>query len=111
MASIYFLSLAILAVAGFVIGRTRAGAIASSVPRTTGMLHSLPSYHGLLTATAAFVPMLLIFVIGAPLLQKWLEAGALSYFPPDTAGDPLQRGAALRDIYNVAAGHFAGTPS
>src|SRR5262245_15911310 len=111
MASIYFLSLAILTVVGFLVGRTRAGAIASGVPRTTGVLHSLPSYHGLLTATAAFVPMLLVFVIGAPLLQRWIEAGALSYFPPDTAGDALKRGAALRDIYNVAAGQFAGTPS
>ena len=74
-------------------------------------MHSLPSYHGLLAASAALVPMLLIYVIGAPLLQRLLEAGALSFcsgqMSPTIA---LKRGAALRDIQNLAAGQIRGQP-
>lgn len=111
MTGLYLLALAMLVVTGFFVGRGRAAVLAGHAGSEPGTMHSLPSYHGLLAAIAALVPMLVIYVIGAPLLQRLLESGALSYFPPELAQDPLKRGAAMRDIQNLAAGQFSGTPS
>jgi phosphate transport system permease protein len=109
MAGYYFLSLAVLVAAGFLLGRRRAQGIAVS-GGSGSVLHSLPAYHGLLTAAMVLVPMLVIFVIGAPALEWLASSLALSYFPPEVAGDELKRGVALRDVLNLAAGQFSGTP-
>jgi phosphate transport system permease protein len=109
MAGYYFLSLAVLVTAGFLLGRQRATRIAVSAG-SGSVLHSLPAYHGLLTAAMVLVPMLVIFVIGAPALGWLANSVALSYFPPEVAADELKRGAALRDVLNLAAGQFSGAP-
>ncbi|KAB2937247.1 phosphate ABC transporter permease subunit PstC [Hyphomicrobium sp.] len=101
MAGMYFVSFALLVVAGFLVARSRAHGLASG---NLGSLHSLPIYHGLFTAVAVLVPMLVVFAIGAPLVIQMATSNALSYFGPEVAADALRRGAALRDIQNVVNG-------
>jgi phosphate transport system permease protein len=54
--------------------------------------------------------MLVLYAIGAPLTEGMAVSAALSHYPPEVAADALQRGAALRDIQNLSAGLYAGTP-
>lgn len=108
MSGYYFATMAILVVVAFFVARSRASRLLSSKATT---LHSLPNYHGLFAASAVFVPMLLIYMIGAPALERIAEARALGYFPAEVTADALHRGAALRDIQNLAAGQYSGTPS
>jgi phosphate transport system permease protein len=103
MAGFYFLAVAALVFAGFFVGRSKAQSLVSDA---RGALHSLPSYHGLLTATTALVPMLLVFAVAMPVVNHLAVSNALDYFDPQVAADPLQRGTALREIQNVAAGQF-----
>ncbi len=111
MSSVYFISLALLAITGFYIAKHRAAAVFATTDAAPGSMHSLPAYHGLLAASAAFVPMLFVYAVGAPILQSMQEAGAISLLGADVAADPLKRGAGLRDIFNVAAGQHSGEPS
>jgi phosphate transport system permease protein len=108
MAGYYFLTLAVLVAVGFLAGRQRAAAIAVGANSSGSVLHSLPAYHGLLTAAMVLVPMLAVFAIGMPVLARLANAAALSYFPPEVAADELKRGTALRDVINLAAGQFSG---
>lgn len=108
MSGYYFATMAVLVLVAFFVARSRAAGLLKS---GAGSLHSLPNYHGLLAAAAVFVPMLLIYAIGVPLLDKLAETQALAYFPPEVMDDALQRGATLRDIRNLVAGQFSGTPS
>jgi phosphate transport system permease protein len=110
MAGYYFLAVAALVLASFFAGRSRARGLLTGP--SSGGLHSLPAYHGLLTATAALAPMLLVFAVAMPLVNHLAISNALDYFDPQTVADPLQRGAALREIQNAAAGqHGAGEQS
>jgi phosphate transport system permease protein len=108
MSGIYFATMALLVLVAFFVARSRAAALPAATP---GALHSLPTYHGLYAAAAVFVPMLLIFAIGMPVLGKLADARALGYLAPELAGDAMHRAAALRDVHNLAAGQYSGTPS
>ncbi len=110
MVELYVLTLAALVVVGFFAGRLRASALLSGSDRGQ-LLHSLPAYHGLFTAALGLVPMLLVLALGAPLRKHLANSAALSYFPPDVAADDLRRGATLRDVTNLVAGKYFGTPS
>lgn len=59
MMLLFSAGMAILFVAAWFVGRSRAFALTGGAP-----VHSLPSYHGAWMALAAFVPALLIFVAG-----------------------------------------------
>jgi phosphate transport system permease protein len=109
MTWIYFLILALLVATGFVAGASRARSlrIAGNAPN----LHSLPTYHGLFLAAAAFVPMLLIIVFGFPLGTHYIESAALSAYDPALANDPLKASAALREMQLYASGQFTGDAS
>ena len=106
MASIYVLAVLGLTLAAFYAGRLRAVGVAEGRLST---LHSLPVYHGLLAATLVLLPMIAVYAIGAPLLSKLATDGALSQLPSEIAADALRRGAAIRDIQNLAAGQYSGT--
>ena len=110
MAGYYFLTLAVLVVAGFLLGRFRATRLVVGA-RGGPMLHSMPAYHGLYAAAMILVPMLVVFAVGAPVLARIANAAALSVFPPEEAADELRRGIILRDVLNLAAGQHSGTPS
>ena len=110
MAGYYFVTMGVLILSGFFVGRRRAAALAGPA-RTGSILHSLPAYHGLYAAAMIFVPMLLVYIIGAPLLGRIATSAAFSHFPPEFAADELRRSATLRDVMNVAAGHYGSIPS
>ncbi|UXN64250.1 phosphate ABC transporter permease subunit PstC [Phyllobacterium sp. A18/5-2] len=106
MTTAYFLILALLTLTWFLVGRQRASSLAGTDPSA---LHSLPSYHGLFLAALVFLPMLLIFAVGAPLAERYVEATALKGFDPATVSEGLGRSAILRDIQSVLAGNYSGT--
>ena len=90
MAGLYFVTLAVLVLAAFFAGRTRARGVASSAGNRS--LHSLPIYHGLLAAVAVLVPMLVVYAIATPVVGRLAISNALDFFGPDAASDPLKRG-------------------
>ncbi|MGE0675370.1 MAG: phosphate ABC transporter permease family protein [Methylibium sp.] len=100
--------MAALVVASYFLGRSRAVAVADG--RLAG-LHSLPSYHGMLAAAVVLAPMILIFLVGAPVLGHLADSAALSRVPPEAIADEVKRGAALRDIKNLVAGQHSGVAS
>jgi len=111
MAATYFVTMAALVLAAFFIGRTRAAALTAGNQVTRGMIHSLPSYHGLYAAALVLLPMLAIYAISTPLLASLASRSALDAFPPDVAADALKRGVALRDVGNVLRGQHGGAAS
>lgn len=108
MSGYYFVTMAILVLVAFFVSRSRASRLIKS---GTGQLHSLPNYHGFFAASAVLVPMLVIYAVGVPLLDRYAEAHALSYFGSDVATDAMHRAATLRDIRNLEAGQYSGTAS
>lgn len=103
MVPLFLGALAILAAAGFFLGRSRA---ASWDQKTR--LHSRPAYHGAFVLIAVLLPMLAIFFIGAPMAERFANSEAIQAFDPRLADNDLMRGVALRDIRAVAAGQFPG---
>lgn len=104
MTSTYFLALAVIAVAAFLLGRMRANAVSTG----RGSMHSLPTYHGLFTACAALIPMLFVAAVVGPLAPHFVEAQAIAALPADLAPvDALAEGARLREIVLVADGQAA----
>ena len=81
MAGYYFLTLAMMVVAGFLAGRYRAASLGVAV-RQGRLLHSLPTYHGLYIASLVFIAMLIAFIVGAPVVSQLATSAALSHFPP-----------------------------
>ena len=108
MLAAYLLVLAILMVAAYVIARRRAIVAAGGA---LSALHSLPSYHGLLAASAVLLPMLAIYLVGAPLIGWLAETRAIEQFPAEMTANGLQRGAVLRDVVNLASGQHSGDAS
>jgi phosphate transport system permease protein len=104
MTAIYFLILAVLVVAGFVVGKSRATAVGNPTE-----LHSLPAYHGLFTASAVLIPMLAIILLASPIASTYVVNAGLAGFDPAMLADGLQRSTILRDIENVIRGQFTGT--
>lgn len=106
MTSLYFLGLALLVLAGFFIGRSRANAAGQSET-----LHSRPAYHGSFVVISILIPMLLIFAVAVPISDRIVNTQAISALDPALLDDDLKRGAALRDIVAVATGRYSGQPS
>jgi phosphate transport system permease protein len=106
MSGLYFATLAGIVLLAFFLGRRQA--VAVSGPGKS-VLHSLPAYHGLLAATVVLTAMVVVYAVGAPLVGWLARTSALGILPADIAGDDLKRGAALRDIVNIAAGQPMGT--
>jgi phosphate transport system permease protein len=108
MVAAYFLLLVCMMVAAFGLAQLRARTVAGG---RLSSLHSLPSYHGMLAAAAVLLPMLLIYLVGAPLVGWLAETRAIGQLPAALTADDLQRGAAMRDIVNLAAGQHTGVAS
>jgi phosphate transport system permease protein len=108
MAGWYALVVVALFLAGYVLASARARAVAGG--NYAGM-HSLPAYHGLYTASLAFLPALLCFLAGSIASNHFATLSALSALPNDIQADPLRQGAALREVFNVARGLSAGSAS
>jgi phosphate transport system permease protein len=108
MAGWYALVVVALFLTGYVLASARARAVAGG--NYAGM-HSLPAYHGLYTASLAFLPALLCFLAGSFASSHFATLSALSALPNDIQADPLRQGAALREAFNVSRGLSAGTAS
>jgi phosphate transport system permease protein len=108
MTALYFTTLACLVVVGYALAARRARELRASGGET---VHSLPIYHGLLAIVALAVPMLIVFAIGTPLVKHLATQSVFSFFSPEAASDPLQRGVILRDVGNLLAGQHQGDPS
>ncbi len=107
MTGYYFLTLAALLVAAFLLGRQRATAVAGG----TQKLHSLPTYHGLLPMAVVLLLMMATYLIGTSILARFAESGALALLGEEAIRDPLRRASGLREIINVATGAHSGNPS
>ena len=97
--------LAVLAIAGYRLGRGRAYAVAGGEPSA---LHSLPSYHGAYVVLWCLLPALalvLVWTVVQPLIAERVLVAAL----PESARalDPASRELQLSDLRNVAAGDIA----
>ncbi|MBK5956947.1 phosphate ABC transporter permease subunit PstC [Rhodoplanes elegans] len=103
MSLLYFGGLAVLVVAGFLLGRNRAAAANRTVS-----FHSRPNYHGAYVVVSVLLPALLVFAVGVPIAHHIVETRALAVFDPSVLDDELRRGAALRDIVAVASGRHTG---
>ena len=93
---------ALLAAAGYVLGRRASVAAADGRP---GALHSLPSYYGSYVALWCGVPSLIVvaaWAIAQPVAVEALAAGGL---PNDLRGLPAAEfGLLMNDVRNLAAG-------
>jgi phosphate transport system permease protein len=110
MVGIYFTALALLVLTGFFLVRSRAAAMAGGAVAKRVQVHSLPLYHGLLASTLVLFSMLAVYVIGAPALSRYAQSTAMAGLPIEMTKDALTSGSTFREIQNVAAGTFAGTP-
>jgi phosphate transport system permease protein len=101
MISTYLIAVLVVGVLAFLAGRRRGAALAAE----GGRAHSLPIYHGLYTATAAVVPMLVLLLVWGATAHRFTEHMALATLPADMQpADDLTRDARLRDIVAVAGG-------
>ena len=108
MTAVYFFTLACLVVGGYFLAARRARALKTASGQ---LIHSLPAYHGMLAAVAFMVPAVLIYMIGMPIVKQFATSSIYTFFPPELASDPLQRGVILRDVGNILAGQPTGEPS
>ena len=95
-----------LAAAAFHLGRRRAFAVSSSVGGTRN-LHSLPSYHGGLTALWCGLPAVIVLGLWMSFEPAIVESLVVSSLPEDTRSLPPQRlNLAINDIRNLAEGNI-----
>jgi phosphate transport system permease protein len=100
--------LSVLAIAGYVLGRRRAGRTAGG---DTRLLHSLPGYYGMFVALWTGIPAALLIglwqIFQPILLDNFLIASLGEHIGALTAG---QLGLLLSDIRNLADGNISGRP-
>jgi phosphate transport system permease protein len=96
---LYFSLLAAMTGLAFLLARSRAREGARSAS-----FHSRPVYHGLLAGALVALPMFAVFVAGSVLAGYAVERQALAALDPALVADPLKRGAALRQLADLAAG-------
>ncbi|CAN5429390.1 phosphate ABC transporter permease subunit PstC [soil metagenome] len=105
MTVLYFSSMLVIVLAAFTVGSARARAL--RIPHGPN-LHSLPTYHGLLLAVTAFVPLLALYIVATPLVAAYAQHAALVQIDPAIVADELRRSAVMRDIEALTAGTFTG---
>jgi phosphate transport system permease protein len=101
MTMLYFgLLVAVVGIA-FMVGRHRA----RTLKARGSTLHSLPSYHGAFLALCVGLPMLLAFIVWAPVAKVVIDNRAIAQLASDLQPtDSLTRETRLRDIDRIAAG-------
>jgi phosphate transport system permease protein len=106
MFPIYLLLVLVVTSFAFIAGRTRGKSMAAGGAR----IHSLPTYHGLFTASAAIIPMLALLIAWGIVAPRLTEYFAIATLPADLQpADEMARGTTIRDIQMAADG--LGEPS
>jgi phosphate transport system permease protein len=103
MLTFYVIAMAAVAAAAYFLGRGRGMALYRAGGGARVAVHSLPSYHGLLTATFALAPMLAALLIWSAVAPGVNRNAALGAAPvtsqsTDPARLQLERQALLRDV-------------
>jgi phosphate transport system permease protein len=93
--------IAVLALAGFVLGRQRALA---STGGNVRRMHSLPGYYGWHGAIMAGVPAVLVLALWLIAQPIVIERQLIGYFPPETVATDAERTLLMADVRRVAAG-------
>lgn len=105
MAGWYAVFLVAVFTTGYFMASGRARAVAGG--NYAGM-HSLPTYHGLYTASLALLPALVVFCVGSMITSHLATYSAVSALPDALQSDDLRQGAALREAINIVRG---GSPA
>ncbi len=95
------LTLIVLSVLGYVLGRRRALQVSGGDARR---LHSLPAFYGRITALAVLIPAFALIVIWLLAENVALQRLALSFVAPETLAQAGGTSLALSDISRLAAG-------
>jgi phosphate transport system permease protein len=101
MAGWYALVAVAVFIAGYILASGRARAVAGG--DYAGM-HSLPTYHGLYTASLALLPTLIILIAGSFITGQLATYSAISALPANIQSDALKEGATLREAINIVRG-------
>jgi phosphate transport system permease protein len=102
MIGLYALAILLIAFTAFSLGKTRANGFMDAGNR----IHSLPNYHGLLSATFVIIPMVAIAILWSATAPRLVETQAIASLSADLQpGDVFERSGRLREImaaYNGA---------
>lgn len=101
MIGFYALTILALAYAAFLFARSRADQLTVSGHR----LHSLPNYHGLLTATFVVLPMAAMIAVWGSFAPGMVESQAIASLPADLQpADVFERSGRMREILAAVNG-------
>ncbi|HRX71027.1 MAG: phosphate ABC transporter permease subunit PstC [Candidatus Competibacteraceae bacterium] len=102
-----FLTLILLSLSGYYLGRKRAFAVAGKQIRN---LHSLPSYYGSYTALWCGLPALIVFAIWAALQPSVIIELVVAGLPPELQQLPAGRlNLVVNDIKNLVSGNIVSS--
>ncbi len=104
MLTYLFVTLLLLSVAGYYLGRQRSLAL---VGGRASHLHSLPSYHGAYVALWCALPALLMLLVWLALQPSLITQMVVAELPAETRALPPERlGLIVNDIKNLASGNI-----
>jgi phosphate transport system permease protein len=93
--------LLVLALAGYMLGRSRALASVGGDPRK---MHSLPGYYGWNGAIMTFLPALAVLTLWVILQPLYIERQLSGFFPAEQFENDAQRTLLVADVRRVAQG-------
>ncbi len=107
MQSFLLLTLILLSVGGYYLGRNRAFAVAGGQIRH---LHSLPSFYGSYTALWCGLPALIVFAVWATLQPSVIIDLVVAGMPPELRNlPPDQLNLAINDLKNLVSGNIVSS--
>ncbi|MBZ0214926.1 MAG: phosphate ABC transporter permease family protein, partial [Fimbriimonadaceae bacterium] len=109
MISITFITILVVAAAGFLVGRFRASRL---VLGPHAKLHSLPSYHGAFVAAWVGLPAFFLVLLWLLFQSSVIDALIIGQLPVEkTAGlSDVETGLLLSEIRSIASGNVFGDP-
>ena len=106
--SLLLIVLVALTLAGYILGRRRAVALAGSTGGSV-TLHSRPAYYGLLTALWCGLPTFILFLVWQFAEPAIIEGLVVAGLPPEMQKLPANRlGLVLNEIKILAEGYLTG---
>lgn len=104
--ALLLLTLLLLSVAGYYIGRSKAFSLAKTAGRQN-KLHSRPNYYGVLTALWCCLPAFFLFLLWLIFEQSIVTGLVVANLPPALHELPQERlGLFVRNVQNLASGNI-----